>query len=93
MGCSMLVIKDYWAPWCGPCKMMKPIMEEIAREFKGKVLIEEIDVDKHQERATQYGVQSIPTFVFLKDEKEVDRFVGAQSKESIVQLIIKHTGK
>lgn len=89
----MLTILDYWARWCGPCKVMKPIMEEIAQECKGKVVIEEIDVDKHQERAVQYGVQSIPTLVFLKGEKEVDRLVGVQSKESIIKLIAKHSRK
>ena len=86
----MLTIADYFAEWCGPCKVMEPVMEAIAKEYAGRVMIEKIDVDREQEKASSFGIQSIPTLVFMKDGKEVDRVVGAQSKDSIERLLIKH---
>ena len=76
---------DFYADWCGPCVVMKPVVEELVNELKGKVEVKKVNVDENQEEASKYGVMSIPTYLILKDGKEVDRFVGVQSKE-----VIKH---
>ncbi len=72
---------DFWAPWCPPCKMMNPIIEELEEELKGKVEFVKYNVDEEQEAAQKYGVMSIPTYVIEKDGKEVARTTGARSKE------------
>lgn len=82
---------DFYADWCGPCVAMKPVLEELEKELAGKVEIKKIDVDEHQDEASKYGVMSIPTYLILKDGKEVDRFVGVTSKEAINDKISKHT--
>jgi thioredoxin 1 len=82
---------DFYADWCGPCVAMKPVLEELEKELAGKVEIKKIDVDEHQDEASKYGVMSIPTYLILKDGKEVDRFVGVTSKEAINNKISKHT--
>lgn len=82
---------DFYADWCGPCVAMKPVLEELEKELAGKVEIKKIDVDEHQEEVSKYGVMSIPTYLILKDGKEVDRFVGVTSKEAINDKISKHT--
>ncbi len=84
-----MVVKllDFWAPWCGPCKIMNPIIEEIEKEFEGKVKVEKINVDEATEISSKYGVMSIPTYIVLKDDKEVDRKIGVTSKADLVKLI------
>ncbi len=72
---------DFWAPWCPPCKIMNPIIEELEEELKGKVEFVKYNVDEEQEAAQKYGVMSIPTYVIEKDGKEVARTTGARSKE------------
>lgn len=86
----MVTLLDFYADWCGPCKVMAPVIEGIAKDYVGKVTVEEIDVDQNQERASSFGIQSIPTLVFLKDGKEVDRTIGAQPRDSIVRLLSKY---
>lgn len=83
----MLKLIDFYADWCGPCKIMAPIFEEIEKNYEGKVEFQKIDVEADQEMAAQYGIMSIPTFVILKDEKEVDRRTGAMPKEMLTQWI------
>jgi len=86
----MLKILDFWAEWCGPCKFMEPIIEELEKELGSRVQIEKINVDENQERTAQYQVMSIPTYIFLKDDKEVDRIIGATGKENFLKIISKH---
>lgn len=71
---------DFWAPWCPPCKMMHPLIEELEKELKGKVEFVKYNVDEDQEAAQKYGIMSIPTYVIEKDGKEVARTTGARSK-------------
>lgn len=85
-----LVIADFWADWCGPCKMVAPVLEEIDSEMSDKVKIVKLDVDANQETAGNFGVMSIPTLIFFKDGEVVDKVVGYQPKESLVEVINKH---
>ncbi|NUN47702.1 MAG: thioredoxin [Candidatus Brocadiae bacterium] len=77
-----VAVVDFWATWCGPCKKVGPIMEELATQFAGKARIYKMDVDSNQGAPARFGVMSIPTVVFFKDGKEVDRVVGAQTKQA-----------
>ena len=83
----MPVLLDFWASWCGPCKMMSPVVDEIAESMNTSIKVGKINVDECPELASKYEVMSIPTFVVLKDGKETGRTVGVQSKEEIVKLI------
>ena len=86
----MLKILDFGAEWCGPCKFMEPIIEELEKKLAGKVEFEKINVDENQDKAAQFQVMSIPTYIFLNDDKEVDRIIGATGKENFVKIISKH---
>lgn len=83
----MIKLLDFWAPWCGPCQMMKPVVEELEKEFEGKVQIVKINVDENQEESAKYGVMSIPTFIVLKDDQEIGRKIGFTAKEELLKLI------
>lgn len=85
-----LVLADFWAEWCGPCKMIAPVLEEIDSEMEDKVKIVKLDVDENQETAGQFGVMSIPTLIFFKDGEVVDKVIGYQPKEALVEVINKH---
>jgi len=85
-----LVLVDFWAPWCGPCKMIAPVLEELDSEMGEKVKIVKLDVDDNQETAGKYGVMSIPTLLLMKDGNVVDQVVGFQPKEALAELINKH---
>ena len=86
----MVELLDFYADWCGPCKIMEPVMDELEKEMGDKVKITKIDVDQKQDEASKYGVMSIPTYIILKDGEEKDRFIGATSKENVVQKLKPH---
>lgn len=77
-------IVDFWAVWCGPCKMLAPTVEELGSELEGKAFVGKVDVDENRELAVKYGVMSIPTVIYFKDGEEVTRLVGVQSKEKLL---------
>ena len=84
------VLVDFWAAWCGPCKMIAPIVEELATEYEGKLKIGKVDVDNHQKIAMQYGIRSIPTLLVFKGGKVVEQIIGAAPKKTLVEKLSKH---
>lgn len=85
-----LVLADFWAPWCGPCKMIAPVLEDLDVEIGDKVKIVKLDVDENQETAAKFGVMSIPTLLVFKNGEVVDKVVGFQPKEALADKLSKH---
>ena len=83
-GVSMV---DFWAPWCGPCRMIAPVIEELAADFQGKSNICKVNTDEEQDLAVKYGIRSIPTILFMKNGEVVDQMVGASSKQAFADKI------
>ena len=78
---------DFWAPWCGPCRMIAPVIEELAEEFEGKAAICKVNTDEEQDLAVKFGVRSIPTILIMKNGEVVETMVGAASKEAFAEKI------
>lgn len=81
------VLVDFYADWCGPCKMIAPIIEQIAKEYEGKATIAKLNVDENNALAMQFGVMSIPTLIFFKDGREVQRLMGARPKTHLTDVL------
>ncbi len=79
----MLKLLDFYADWCGPCKIMNPVLEEMEKNFQGRIEFQRVDVEAEEQLAGQYDIRSIPTFVLVKDGKELDRKMGAMPKEML----------
>lgn len=80
-------VVDFYADWCGPCKMMAPVIDELTTELKDKAVVAKVNVDEEANIAGQYGISSIPTLIYFKNGQEVDRVLGVQSKDSIVTKV------
>ena len=83
----MVKLLDFWAPWCGPCRIMNPVLDEIEKELAGKIEIEKINVDENPDLASKYGVMSIPTYIIEKDGTEIGRKIGVSAKADLVTLL------
>ena len=90
MGADKPAVVDFWAEWCGPCKMIAPILEDIAEEYDGRIKITKIDVDQDNHMAMQLRVQSIPTLILFKNGQAVERLVGAMPKDRLMSRILPH---
>jgi thioredoxin 1 len=86
-----IVLVDFWAAWCGPCKLMAPVMNNVAEATAGRVTIAKLNVDEHRETAAKFRVRSIPTLILFKNGKEVHRITGVKSKEAILREIERRT--
>lgn len=86
------VLVDFWAEWCAPCKLIEPIVDEIAGEYNGKLKVGKVDVDSNPQISMQYGIRSIPTLLIFKNGQAVDQVIGAVPKNTIIQKITPHLG-
>ena len=84
------VLVDFWAVWCGPCKMIAPVVEEIAEEYSGKIKVGKLDVDNNRQIATKYMIRSIPTLLIFKDGQVVEQIIGVVAKSNLVEKIDKY---
>lgn len=91
LGNSQVVMVDCWAPWCGPCRALGPVIDEIAGEFHGKAVVGKVNIDEEPDLAEEYEITSIPTLLFFKNGQLVDRIVGVYPKEDIVATLERHT--
>ncbi len=84
---TLPVLVDFWAPWCGPCKMVAPVLEELSQEYAGKIKIVKLNVDQNQQVAAQFGISSIPTLLIFKNGTETAKMIGFQSKDALKKMI------
>ncbi len=90
IGSHELVLVDFWAEWCGPCRMIAPILDEIARDYAGKIVVAKVDVDRNRGLAMRFGIMSIPTLILFKNGKPVDMMIGARPRPAIEDMIKRH---
>jgi thioredoxin 1 len=84
------ILVDFWAEWCGPCRMVAPVLDKLADEYEGKVRVGKVNVDDESSLAGRYGVQSIPTLLLFKDGKVVDQYIGATTRDVLIKMLQKH---
>lgn len=82
-----LMMVDFWAEWCGPCRMLGPVIEDLGKKYEGKVIVGKVNVDEEQELAIRYGVMSIPTVIFFKNGQEIDRKVGVMPPAEFIKVL------
>jgi thioredoxin 1 len=86
------VLVDFWAPWCGPCRMLAPVVEAVAARYEGSASVVKLNVDENPTVSQRYGIKGIPTLIIFREGKEAERIVGAASKETLSRLMEKHAG-
>ncbi len=84
------ILVDFWAEWCGPCRMVAPVLEKIAEQYDGKARVGKVNVDEHSALASKFGVQSIPTLLLFKEGRVVEQMIGATSQDALARLIDRH---
>ncbi len=85
-----LTMVDFWAEWCGPCQMLGPVIESLAEKYEGKAVVGKVNTDEEQELAMRFGITGIPTVIFFKDGREVDRLVGVMPPDAFIQVLEKN---
>ena len=84
------VLVDFWAEWCGPCRMLAPVLDQLAKDYDGRVRVGKLNVDEHSSIATRYGVMSIPTLLLFKEGKVVEQYIGSTSRDNLAKILDKH---
>jgi thioredoxin 1 len=84
------ILVDFWAEWCGPCRIVAPVLEQLAADYQGRARVGKVNVDEHSGIASRYGVQSIPTLLLFKQGKVVEQYIGATSRDVLAKLLDKH---